>query len=237
MLGGAIGDVHGYTTLGRYEVGDFDLDYYAETGEWKTLDGSNCAGVVGDMWFQGSLKLLCDADGNPIQGRIGNVQPKFTGRFSLSGYAYGFDIAANFTYSYGNEVFNANNVEFTSSQKIYGQGRDPQPFGCDGLGQALDQYRLDDGDVSPRPRRWPPPTRTTTMWSPYMPQTVVHSWLLEDASFLRLSSLTIGYTLPSSWTRKVRLSKVRFYATGTNLFCWTPYSRSTPRSIRAARRP
>ena len=66
------------------------------------------------------------------------------------------------------------------------------------------------------------------MWSPYMPQTVVHSWLLEDASFLRLSSLTIGYTLPSSWTRKVRLSKVRFYATGTNLFCWTPYSGFDP---------
>ena len=70
--------------------------------------------------------------------------------------------------------------------------------------------------------------RTMTMWSPYMPQTVVHSWLLEDASFLRLSSLTIGYTLPSSWTRKVRLSKVRFYATGTNLFCWTPYSGFDP---------
>lgn len=66
------------------------------------------------------------------------------------------------------------------------------------------------------------------MWSPYMPQTVVHSWLLEDASFLRLSSLTVGYTLPASWTRKVRINKVRLYATGTNLFCWTPYSGFDP---------
>ena len=68
----------------------------------------------------------------------------------------------------------------------------------------------------------------TNMWSPYMPQTVVHSWLLEDASFLRLSSLTVGYTLPASWTRKVRINKVRLYATGTNLFCWTPYSGFDP---------
>lgn len=70
----------------------------------------------------GSLKLLCDENGTPVQGRIGNVQPKFTGGFSLSAYAYGFDVAANFTYSYGNKVFNANNVEFTSSQKYTGKG-------------------------------------------------------------------------------------------------------------------
>ena len=107
VLGGAIGDIRGYTTLGRYEVGDFDLDYYNETGKWRTLDGSNCAGVVGDM-RPGSLKLLCDENGTPVQGKIGNVQPKFTGGFSLSAYAYGFDVAANFTYSYGNKVFNAN---------------------------------------------------------------------------------------------------------------------------------
>ena len=227
VLGGAIGDVHGYTTLGRYEVGDFDLDYYAETGKWKTLDGSNCAGVVGDM-RPGSLKLLCDADGNPIQGRIGNVQPKFTGGFSLSGYAYGFDIAANFTYSYGNKVFNANNVEFTSSQKYTGKGVIRNLSDAMALGKRWTNIDWTTGDVITDPEALAAANRTTTMWSPYMPQTVVHSWLLEDASFLRLSSLTIGYTLPSSWTRKVRLSKVRFYATGTNLFCWTPYSGFDP---------
>lgn len=48
VLGGAIGDIRGYTTLGRYEVEDFDLDVYNQTGKWQTLDGSNCAGVVGD---------------------------------------------------------------------------------------------------------------------------------------------------------------------------------------------
>ena len=227
VLGGAIGDVHGYTTLGRYEVGDFDLDYYAETGKWKTLDGSNCAGVVGDM-RPGSLKLLCDADGNPIQGRIGNVQPKFTGGFSLSGYAYGFDIAANFTYSYGNKVFNANNVEFTSSQKYTGKGVIRNLSDVMALGKRWTNIDWTTGDVITDPEALAAANRTMTMWSPYMPQTVVHSWLLEDASFLRLSSLTIGYTLPSSWTRKVRLSKVRFYATGTNLFCWTPYSGFDP---------
>ena len=68
----------------------------------------------------------------------------------------------------------------------------------------------------------------TTLWSPYVTKTFVYDWALEDASFLRLSSLTVGYTLPQSLTRKIRLDKVRFYATGTNLFCWTDYSGYDP---------
>lgn len=150
------------------------------------------------------------------------------GRFSLSGYAYGFDIAANFTYSYGNKVFNANNVEFTSSQKYTGKGVIRNLSDVMALGKRWTNVDWTTGNVITDPEALAAANRTTTMWSPYMPQTVVHSWLLEDASFLRLSSLTIGYTLPSSWTRKVRLSKVRFYATGTNLFCWTPYSGFDP---------
>lgn len=203
------------------------LDTYSQSSGWNNNVTDYCAGVVGDM-RPGSLKLLCDADGNPIQGRIGNVQPKFTGGFSLSGYAYGFDIAANFTYSYGNKVFNANNVEFTSSQKYTGKGVIRNLSEVMALGKRWTNIDWTTGDVITDPEALAAANRTTTMWSPYMPQTVVHSWLLEDASFLRLSSLTIGYTLPSSWTRKVRLSKVRFYATGTNLFCWTPYSGFDP---------
>ena len=227
VLGGAIGDIRGYTTLGRYEVEDFDLDVYNQTGKWQTLDGSNCAGVVGDM-RPGSLKLLCDENGTPVQGRIGNVQPKFTGGFSLSAYAYGFDVAANFTYSYGNKVFNANNVEFTSSQKYTGKGVIRNLSDAMALGKRWTNVDWQTGALITDPAELAAANAATSMWSPYMPQTVVHSWLLEDASFLRLSSLTIGYTLPASWTRKVRINKVRLYATGTNLFCWTPYSGFDP---------
>ena len=130
--------------------------------------------------------------------------------------------------SYGNKVFNANNVEFTSSQKYTGKGVIRNLSEVMALGKRWTNIDWTTGDVITDPEALAAANRTTTMWSPYMPQTVVHSWLLEDASFLRLSSLTIGYTLPSSWTRKVRLSKVRFYATGTNLFCWTPYSGFDP---------
>ncbi|MCM4155751.1 TonB-dependent receptor [Gramella sp. AN32] len=45
------------------------------------------------------------------------------------------------------------------------------------------------------------------------------TYWLEDASYLRLKNVQIGYTLPSPLTKKLRINKLRFYASGDNL--WT----------------
>lgn len=42
---------------------------------------------------------------------------------------------------------------------------------------------------------------------------------LQDASYIRLKNLQIGYTLPSTWTRKFKCQSLRIYASGENL--WT----------------
>ncbi|RNI29989.1 SusC/RagA family TonB-linked outer membrane protein [Rufibacter immobilis] len=51
---------------------------------------------------------------------------------------------------------------------------------------------------------------------------------LEDGSFLRLRSVILGYTLPTSFTSKIKLSRVRVYAQADNLFLWTNYSGMDP---------
>lgn len=66
------------------------------------------------------------------------------------------------------------------------------------------------------------------MWSPYMKSSVFSDWAVEDGSFLRLSTLTLGYTLPQEVTRRVKIESLRFYVTGYNLFCWTGYSGFDP---------
>ena len=68
----------------------------------------------------------------------------------------------------------------------------------------------------------------TTMWSPCIGNAVLTDWAVESGSFLRLQSLTLGYTLPENLTQKVHLRKVRVYITGSNLFCLTPYSGYDP---------
>lgn len=44
---------------------------------------------------------------------------------------------------------------------------------------------------------------------------------LQDASYLRLKNLVIGYTIPQKLTRRVGIEKLRVYASGQNLFCST----------------
>ncbi len=51
---------------------------------------------------------------------------------------------------------------------------------------------------------------------------------MEDASYIRLSNVTLGYTLPKNWTEKVKLSRVRLYVSGDNLFCISPYRGYNP---------
>jgi len=51
---------------------------------------------------------------------------------------------------------------------------------------------------------------------------------IEDGSFLRLNTLTLGYTLPKSLTVKARLSNVRIYGSIYNLLTLTGYSGLDP---------
>jgi len=66
------------------------------------------------------------------------------------------------------------------------------------------------------------------MWNPAVQNAVFSDWAVEDASFLRFQSATIGYTLPEELTQKVSIRKLRLYVTGTNLFCLTKYSGYDP---------
>ena len=67
-----------------------------------------------------------------------------------------------------------------------------------------------------------------TMWNPAIGNAVFSDWAVEDASFLRMQSATIGYTLPEDLTKKIHMRKLRVYVTGTNLFCLTKYSGYDP---------
>lgn len=55
---------------------------------------------------------------------------------------------------------------------------------------------------------------------------VFSSYFVENGSFFRLQSVTLGYTLPG--VKKIGLEKIRFYLTGENLFCFTGYSGIDP---------
>lgn len=56
----------------------------------------------------------------------------------------------------------------------------------------------------------------------------IHSWAVEDASFLRLQNVSLGYNFPKQLIRKYSIQRLRLYFTANNLFVWTPYSGFDP---------
>ena len=68
------------------------------------------------------------------------------------------------------------------------------------------------------------------MWSPYMSKMVLTDWAIENASFLRLNTLSLGYTLHTSLTKKAGVNSLRFYVTAYNVFTITDYSGVDPES-------
>ncbi|HEY3404006.1 MAG TPA: TonB-dependent receptor [Ohtaekwangia sp.] len=226
-LGNSLGRMLGYQSDGRYEVSDFEG--YTEDDGWILKAGvADASTVVGEI-SPGTMKLKDVTNDGQVTiddlEIIGNVNPKFNGGFIINGHAYGFDLTASFNYSFGNDVYNANKIEFTTAK-------------------PANQYRnlitnMEEG------KRWTnidPATgervtdmnqlaamnENTTMWSPYMARYVFSDWAVEDGSFLRLNTLTLGYTVPADIASKAKLKNFRVYVTGYNVFLLTNYSGFDP---------
>jgi hypothetical protein len=68
-----------------------------------------------------------------------------------------------------------------------------------------------------------------TIWSPVRVQRWwLHSWAVEDGSYLRFNNLTLGYSLPKKILDKAKISTLRVYGTVNNLATITGYSGFDP---------
>ena len=226
QVGQPLGNMYGYRNDGFYSVDDFTYT----GGKWVLNSGVvDDSAVIGSSYLRpGALKLKdLNGDGRvTVADRevIGNASPDFTGGFSLSGYAYGFDFGANFNFMIGNQVYNANKVEFTSSRKFNNRNL-VNMMDVDNRWTNID---WNTGELITDASQLKSVNAGKTMWSPAIGTAVFSDWAVEDASYLRLQSATLGYTLPESLTQKVHMRKLRLYVTGTNLFCLTKYSGYDP---------
>ena len=226
--GGSVGQMLGYRSDGRYEVSDF-TGYDAASETWILREGvTDCTGVVGTL-RPGMMKLK-DLDGDGVVSGgyedreiIGDANPLATGGFGISARAYGFDLSANFNFSIGNDIYNANKIEYTMTGKYQYRNL---------ITEMADGNRWTnlnpDGTLCNDPEQLAAMNANTTMWSPMTQRMVFSDWAVEDGSFLRLNTLTLGYTLPQSLLSKVYIKNLRFYVTAYNVFCLTGYSGFDP---------
>ncbi len=50
---------------------------------------------------------------------------------------------------------------------------------------------------------------------------------LQNVAYIRLKNLTIDYSLPSKWLKKIDISAARFYVSMENLWTWSPLFKHT----------
>jgi hypothetical protein len=227
-VGNPIGQIIGYRSDGRYEVSDFNYDPDRDVYTLKEgiVDSSP---VIGSL-RPGSMKLKSLDEDNIVtedykdREVIGNANPLHTGGFNINVRAYDFDLAANFNWSYGNDVYNANKIEYTSTSKYHSRNM------IDVMAEGQRWTNLDKttGQIITDQDALAAANVNTTLWSPYMKKYVLSDWAVEDGSFLRLNTLTLGYTLPSLLTKNAWINTCRLYVTGYNVFCWTNYSGFDP---------
>ena len=63
-------------------------------------------------------------------------------------------------------------------------------------------------------------------WSCYMNKYPIDRYIF-NIGYLRLQNLQIGYTIPRTLTQKIKLSNVKVYVSGENLFTWSPFYKYT----------
>ncbi len=227
-VGQPLGNMYGYVSDGMYTPDDFTWD----GSKWVLNEGVvDCSGIIGATYMLPGAPKFKNVDGSAdnkvtVADRtvIGNAAPDFTGGFNFSGYFKGLDFSANFNFMIGNQVYNANKVEFTSSRKF--SNRNLQNL-MD-VDKRWTNIDWETGEMITDAATLKSVNAGKTMWAPFVGTAVFSDWAVEDASFLRLQSVTVGYTLPENLTQKVHLRRVRVYVTGTNLFCLTKYTGYDP---------
>ncbi|AEV97714.1 SusC/RagA family protein [Niastella koreensis] len=237
-VGQRLGQFYGYKYDGVYTTDDFNQNangtYSLKDGVIR-LKGGNVANVKpGDIKFASAIGEM-DAKNNPVFSTndrvpMGNGEPNFTGGIT-NNFAYkGFDLSVFMNFTGGNKVFNAN------ARRFYG----PYLPNENTFTAMTNRFRLIDPvtgkettDLARLAELNPNQYSKKQIWSLHSDNSKSISdpaidYFLEDGSFLRLNTITLGYTLPHSLLKKAGIANARFYGTLNNLHTFTRYSGYDP---------
>jgi hypothetical protein len=236
-VGEPVGLMWGFVTDGFYTVDDFD--YNSATGAYTLKPGvADNSGITFAGFGPGSVKFKnlgdpVDVDGIPAPDGdkvtfesdrtiIGNANPKHIGGINFSFIYKNIDAGIFMNWVYGNDVYNANKIEFTSQYRKYtNMLSDMSP---DERWRKINE----SGVVITDPVELAALNENATIWTPAQGRYLFHSWAVEDGSFLRINNITLGYTMPSKLLNRIFIENLRIYATVNNIFTFTNYSGYDP---------
>lgn len=221
-VGDALGDMYGYKYIGVYTTDDFNTDGTLKDGVVKPASGTPQPGDIkfaadneaGDQFTRQLVKI-----GNGAPDCIGGINNTFSYK--------GLDLSVFMKFSIGNDIYNATK----HSMSPYAMFQNvPSEFG-DNYYRLIDPVTGQQATSLARIKELNPDESSRT-WSlnktnsSYI--TYPSSYYVEDGSYLRLAQVTLGYSFPKNWLKKVMVSNARVYFTANNLATITGYSGYDP---------
>ncbi len=236
--GRPVGLVRGLTADGFYTTDDFTYENGVYTLKEGVADVSSAVfpnyhlhnGMnerpAGQLAYPGMAKFKDLNDDGIINDDdvdvIGDMTPVHTGGFNINATYKNFDLGLYFNWSYGNEIYNVNKLAALYGYKegaVYENK----------LSIVKDCYKIYDvvnGELVAltTPEQLNAANANAKLPLAYSENGYVSTLGIEDGSYLRLNTLTLGYTLPKSMLQKAGISNLRVYGSIYNVFTITGYS-------------
>ena len=221
-----IGDIWGYVCNGLYQTqAEIDADEaMAQAAGQAHYNGrmqqtESYTVYPGDMRFEdlngnGYIDRGANtADDSGDRKVIGNSEPRYI-------YSFGFDVEWNgiFANAFFQGVGKQDWYPDNESSTFWGMYNRPY--------NQMPTWHLNNYWTEENPDAYLP--RYTGYFAPFYKGRVnANTRYLQDASYIRLKSVQIGYNLPSKLTRKAGLEKVSVFVAGENLWTWSPVYKHT----------
>jgi TonB-dependent starch-binding outer membrane protein SusC len=197
-VGHPIGVFYGYKTDGLFRDSAAAANYGAQ---------------LPDRAFQAGDARVLDLNADSVVNEldrtvIGDPNPDYTLGWSSTFAWKGFELSGLLHGSFGGDVMNLNLIRVEGGSPITNVTRE----------RFEDRWTPENPDAA-YPRIG---ASAGSIGSNYV------DTMLEDGSYLRLSNLTLGYSLPQRWVGRRGVREARVYVTGNNLHTWTSYSGFNP---------
>ncbi len=242
LVGKPVGIVMGYKMDGKgyYTPDDFNFDattnmYTLKTGvadlskAFVSYRGGSVPGA--QQAYPGLPKFIDTVKDGVIDDKdiveIGNMNSKHTGGFNINATYKNIDLGMYFNWSSGNDVYNANKLAtlFNGNKGggLYGNKLEI-------VNDSYTLYKIQNGNLVrlTTPDQLNAANVNATVPLTYLQQGYVSNIGIEDGSYLRLNTISLGYTLPKQLLSKAKISNIRVYGSVYNAFTLTGYSGLDP---------
>ncbi len=205
-LGQPISSIYGLKFDGLYKYSDFNI---LPNNKYILKDNIPTNGSPRASIQPGDLKYM-DLNGDGVADSkdyttIGSALPAFIGGFVNNFFYKNFDLNIFLQWSFGNDVINANRYLFEASYRPY-----------------LNQFAT-------YANRWTALNQNTAI--PRVGGSLPYQYssrVVEDASFMRVKTISIGYTPAIEFLKRLSIKSLRFYISCQNLITLTSYSGLDP---------